>query len=738
MSVDCQNIPVADQAALSWAATFFPFDEKCEISSKPWGKTYQLSSSNGHAFLKILPDPLRHAAVTTPRIAQRFSGRVPEAIASDHQRGFLLLKDHGAVDFSRRPSLDQRLSMLRNYAEIQADAAGDRQLLDSHPRAVLDQAVPRLLEFLQPGSSLAGFEYGVVGAEYFLGHQEAQRYYELFACRSHLLTAHIALAKQLPDTLNHLDLRPSNAAIRPDGTCILYDWEESLAGPAGMSLHNVFHGPQLLLALLLQERDYFDPDESRDAIRLLAEYVDTLVRGGYATKEMLSQSLGSSATAGVIQFVTSFASYPTDSQSYRETLRDNIRTSLSELLDVCDFLTVHTGDPRLFDFVADYRNGDRIHRADELLVHHLHRHPLDPRALQEQGHNSMYAGRPRRAVEALTLALQVTPDNAELHTNIAQAYATRGDLESATYHVRRSLQLDPECARARELMAEVTFLHRLRELADQPGTVPMVDFTDSERTSQSMSAAKLRLCIDLFKKFGVVQLNNVFDQEILRTCHAAFLEKYQQYLKAQRHSDALTIGDKRYQVTIDFAPPFDDDTIFFNPLVLPLLKDLLGDDCILGAYTSSMSLPGAEDQDMHKDHKALFPEEDPIENLPSFAISVMIPLIDIDERVGTTRVKKGTHRLTSRQSESFATQSPLVGVGSCYLMDYRLSHHGQANQSEVARPIMNILYQRSWFRDLTNFHRQPPVRISRERYAAMSKPQQELLRWTQYPSAIVE
>ena len=47
------------------------------------------------------------------------------------------------------------------------------------------------------------------------------------------------------------------------------------------------------------------------------------------------------ASLGFQTVVISFASYPTDSDDYRSTLADNIRASLSELLDVCDFLTIH-------------------------------------------------------------------------------------------------------------------------------------------------------------------------------------------------------------------------------------------------------------------------------------------------------------------------------------------------------------------------------------------------------------
>jgi ectoine hydroxylase-related dioxygenase (phytanoyl-CoA dioxygenase family) len=153
----------------------------------------------------------------------------------------------------------------------------------------------------------------------------------------------------------------------------------------------------------------------------------------------------------------------------------------------------------------------------------------------------------------------------------------------------------------------------------------------------------------------------------------------------------------------------------------------------IGCFTSAMSLPGSTDQRLHKDHKHLFHDDPEEPTLPSFAVTMMVPLIDLDEHVGTTRLKKGTHGLSSQQSSALPYQTPLVKRGDCYLMDYRASHHGQVNRSNTPRPIVSLVYQRPWFRDFMNFKNQPSLSITGEEFNSVPDPPRSLLAWTTEP-----
>ena len=173
---------------------------------------------------------------------------------------------------------------------------------------------------------------------------------------------------------------------------------------------------------------------------------------------------------------------------------------------------------------------------------------------------------------------------------------------------------------------------------------------------------------------------------------------------------------------------------------MSLMRRLLSRKFVLGCVVCATSLPGARDQHLHKDHRALFTSDadDPPINLPPFAITTMVPLIDLDHQVGTTSVKKGSHLLSRRDSVDLPTQHPKVDVGSCFLMDHRLSHQGRGNQSTRIRPIVNMVYQHHWFSDNKNFSVQPPFLISDKTFSDLPKDVQRLLSWIRQPSALIE
>ncbi len=92
------------------------------------------------------------------------------------------------------------------------------------------------------------------------------------------------------------------------------------------------------------------------------------------------------------------------------------------------------------------------------------------------------------------------------------------------------------------------------------------------------------------------------------------------------------------------------------------MKTLINKKIILGSTVCATSLPGSKDQHLHKDHRALFTndvDEEPIE-IPPVAITIMVPLVPIDEIIGTTEVKKGSHRLSKSASEAIPTQTPIL------------------------------------------------------------------------------
>jgi len=162
-------------------------------------------------------------------------------------------------------------------------------------------------------------------------------------------------------------------------------------------------------------------------------------------------------------------------------------------------------------------------------------------------------------------------------------------------------------------------------------------------------------------------------------------------------------------ITVDIEPPFHTPTLYANPFVIPILVDSLGIELVLNSFGSVVSLPGAPAQNVHRDHPPLFDEHAADLFAPPFAVTVIVPLVDLGERAGTTRMLPGSHVLFDDKGLIRPAFDPVAPIGSCLLMDYRLVHQGTENRSDAVRPIFYVVFSRPWFRDYVNYEKQEPI-----------------------------
>ena len=214
---------------------------------------------------------------------------------------------------------------------------------------------------------------------------------------------------------------------------------------------------------------------------------------------------------------------------------------------------------------------------------------------------------------------------------------------------------------------------------------------------------------DAFRRDGFVVLENVFEPSFVEQLHAAFDERHPIGGIDGRPRGMLMVGDRRYMVTVALQPPFSDVRLSCNPLLLGVVTELLGAYRILMAFGAVVSQPGAEDQHVHSDTGGLFGDDVGEGQLPAYAITTIIPLVDMNDETGTTRVWPGSHRLRKDELDGVASLDPLVPRGSVLLMDFRLHHGGRRNRSALPRPILTLSFARPWFRDAVNFDEQPPL-----------------------------
>jgi hypothetical protein len=231
---------------------------------------------------------------------------------------------------------------------------------------------------------------------------------------------------------------------------------------------------------------------------------------------------------------------------------------------------------------------------------------------------------------------------------------------------------------------------------------------------------------DEFLEQGWLKAAGIFQPSFIDEVRDEFERQYEELIvSGQGKPGYRTLGDQRMQLSPQLKGPMLDPRLWANPLLMTILKQLLGEDFLIDSIACIVSLPGAENQEPHRDHGKLFKEEPDLNcNLLPFGIIVGIPLVDLTPEKGTMNIFPGIRR----DPKANRSELPAVSRGDCYLVDYRTKHQGTANRSNEWRPVIYIVYSRPWFIDTVNFRRQAKINIAAEDFAALSPAHQRMFR----------
>jgi ectoine hydroxylase-related dioxygenase (phytanoyl-CoA dioxygenase family) len=227
----------------------------------------------------------------------------------------------------------------------------------------------------------------------------------------------------------------------------------------------------------------------------------------------------------------------------------------------------------------------------------------------------------------------------------------------------------------------------------------------AEIARQVLDEKTLKIARHLFEVHGYLKIENLFAKEFVASLTSALLSQLEFNEEEMTLGSGAQVSHCRYIVPIPFKPPFNDPVLYANPILLALMRVFLGPHCILSSIGSVISLPGATDQHIHADYFPLFEENPQLTGTyPPFAITVAVPLVDIDLINGPTKIWSGSHRTypLDKEMRSYYRHLLCGAMGSCYFWDYRTIHGGGSNHSEVLRPLLYIAYTRRWFRDFLN------------------------------------
>ena len=234
-------------------------------------------------------------------------------------------------------------------------------------------------------------------------------------------------------------------------------------------------------------------------------------------------------------------------------------------------------------------------------------------------------------------------------------------------------------------------------------------------------AAEIRRAYDCVVKEGFVVLEHIVAKDKIAALNLEFRARYGNYFEDRELADTLKIGNKRYMTSVGLQGGFADCEIYANPYVGAVARLALGSDAVLESFGAVVSLAGAKRQHIHRDGPLLFDASiSPI--LPAHALTVAMPLIDMNEHHGTTALWPGSHRWKER-NEEVSPIIPEIPTGSCVLWDFRLFHGGTENRSDQHRPMIYSTYSRRWYQDPANFSKKALPRLTYDEAFLRSVPE---------------
>lgn len=213
--------------------------------------------------------------------------------------------------------------------------------------------------------------------------------------------------------------------------------------------------------------------------------------------------------------------------------------------------------------------------------------------------------------------------------------------------------------------------------------------------------------IDSYAERGCLVIERMFEPALIDSARGEYERQYDRLDPANLPLH-MNVGDKRLHLPLKVRGPLLDPDLYAHPLLRMILSRLFGTPCVIDNFNCVTAMPGAAEQKVHRDHPMIFDEQGPLAaSLPPYAITVAIPLIDLDEETGTTKLYPGSMGLMADADgtppELGEALCPFVKRGGCFLMDYRLWHRGMPNRSDRDRPIVYIVFAREWFTDIVNY-----------------------------------
>jgi ectoine hydroxylase-related dioxygenase (phytanoyl-CoA dioxygenase family) len=226
----------------------------------------------------------------------------------------------------------------------------------------------------------------------------------------------------------------------------------------------------------------------------------------------------------------------------------------------------------------------------------------------------------------------------------------------------------------------------------------------------------------------------VLEQMLPTAKIAALYAEFERLLDEHRAMAASNRGRNRYNMTIPACGVFTDPEIVCNEIILPVLRELLGEDLAVDYLAADTPLQDSDYQPAHSDGRPLFAEA-PVA-LPGYAYVLNIPLVDFRLDNGPLEIwPNGSHMLTGVRAADgtrcYPAEQVLMPAGSMLLRDTRMWHRGTPNNSGGMRPNLAVVYTRPWYRFGQAEVGTMPPKVSAETWRSWSSEMQGLFRFAE-------
>lgn len=204
------------------------------------------------------------------------------------------------------------------------------------------------------------------------------------------------------------------------------------------------------------------------------------------------------------------------------------------------------------------------------------------------------------------------------------------------------------------------------------------------------------------KRDGAVVIDDLVPAATIDRLRDAITRRHPEFADKALLTDFQDNGVARFIAPVAVTRSVIESGLLTHPALGALFAAALGEKWLFEAIGMLMAFPGAQAQNPHRDGPELFPETLLGRVLPPFALTVVVPLVDVGLDNGPTAVQPGSHRY-DEASEKAEAAVPHVPRGSSFIWTFSTRHWGLANRTTDPRPALYMTAARPFWIDHRNF-----------------------------------